>query len=220
MSGDEGVGRAGADVQRLVDLVRRLGAVVATPEVDGAVDFELPTGLSGFVSAALGGPDARVSFVITLDSPRDIADRWLGSVSSDLPDATLEALPSGSLTSIRLLVPMQTNSSEDLCWRVGREAVRLQAAWRDYEQADYHPDLEALQASLIRLVYPLGAAERTLEGELLLEDALAQLGLARAQWFRLLDDETDLESRATAEAWTEALSMFSLFLAGVRHGGF
>ncbi len=35
--------------------------------------------------------------------------------------------------------------------------------------------MDALQEALVRLVYPLGAARRELEGELLLENAIAQL---------------------------------------------
>lgn len=62
-----------------------------------------------------------------------------------------------------------------------REAVRLRAAWREYQTSADPPEVDALQEALVRLVYPLGAARRELDGELLLEDAIAQLHICNAQ---------------------------------------
>lgn len=201
-------------------LVRRLGAVVTQPQPDQAVDFELPTGLAGFASPADTPGDVRVSFVIALDAPRTSVETWLSTASTEIADATLEVLPSASTASIRLLVRLPREGSEDRCCGVAREAVRLHADWREYQTSDNPPDVDALRDALVRLVYPLGALRRDLEGDLLLDDAIAQLHIYSSQCEAVRDDTVGAATGSDARCCTEVLHLMSLFLHGVRHGGF
>ncbi len=83
--------------------------------------------------------------------------------------------PAPSLLYGSFLALLPEDSPEERCREVAREAVRLRAVWREYQTSAEPPDVDALQEALVRLVYLLGAARRDLEGELLLENAIAQL---------------------------------------------